>query len=202
MPSLLNLFYETNSDRLVRGLDDPADYRLRSLYEEDTLPISLTMVKEIPAATEAPFFTRVPASGYGLYISVGLAGSVKADQAVWDTDDSGYIFSGTLDLNQPDLSALPDGSEVIMEIRLSSGTGYLRGQFRTRFYKAVATGAAVAAPPGDVALGQKQADQEFCRKVRKPGEHDIYVSKNGLYRRVVGCDDNGNYVNRRERVNP
>ena len=188
--SLLSLFFDVTSKRLVNSLTNSGFFRLPPLYTEDTLDIELMVVKRSSYA-KAPFFSVVDIANYALVISVGVAGTVRASQNVWTKNDANNLFSGQLPLDTAGINALANGTEQIFEIRLFDGTSYTRGQEICTINKSVALSGALAVVAGDTALGKIEASEIYMPYELPAGRGITLVSDDGNKKTLLYLDDDG-----------
>lgn len=158
--ALLNLYFDTQSKRLVFSETQPTPFTLPDLHQEDSPTIEFRALKRIRQST-SPFFERISLSGYDLLISVGIAGTIYASAGSWISSDGNTLLTGRLDLNTAGINSLADGTEVIFEIRLFDGVGYYRGQQTCRVRKSVATSGVLQPVVNDQALGKVEASRTY-----------------------------------------
>lgn len=178
MPTaLLPLFFVPNTGKLVYGETSPEPFSIPDLYQEDQLRISLVALNRISQIS--PFFERINLNGYSLTISVGTAGTVRAQQATFTLDATGALV-GSLDLNTAAITALADGASQKFEIILTNGaTTKHRAQWPVTIRKSVSISGALVSPPADTALGRLEALRTYVLKEGASGDGVILTSPDG-----------------------
>lgn len=176
--ALFPLFWDVRNNKLVQSEADGGEVKLPDLYQEDGMELALTVLKRI--SSSYPFFEKITVSGYDLVVSVGTAGTVNAQKSSgWTLTNNNTTYTGNVDLATAEISALADGTEQFVELKLNNGTINYRGQFKTRIYKSVATAGALVPVAGDTALSTNQAKRLFVLKEMDPGEGIIWQSPSG-----------------------
>ena len=158
--AFLSLNLDTQSGKLVFSETQPVPFQLPELFQEDSPTIDFRALKRI-RQNVSPFFERVALSGFDLLVSVGIAGTIYASASSWTASDGNTLLTGRLALNTASISALADGTECILEVRLFDGVGYYRAQQTVRVRKSVATTGTLQAVVNDIALGKREASRTY-----------------------------------------
>ena len=166
--ALLSLHFDTQSGKLVFSETQPTPFSFPELFQEDSPTIDFRVLKRIRQNT-APFFQRIPLTGYDLLISVGVAGTIYASASSWIPSDGNTLLTGRLDLNTAAISGLVDNTQTVLEVRLFDGVGYYRTQQSVRIRKSVAITGTLQAVVNDIALGKREASRTYVPQYQSTG---------------------------------
>ena len=185
--SLLNLFFDISSKRLVNSLNNSGLYLLPEIHQEDIWTITLTACQRINFSSP-PFYSVLNIADYALQISVGTVGTVNAQQSSWDRINNDQQFSGSLNFNTASINALADSVDQTIEIRLTATDAAYHALQTVKYRKIVAPTGTVAPIAGDRALGVNEADQRY---LTYENNGFTLVSQDGTKRAFIYLDNDG-----------
>lgn len=188
--SLLSLFFDVSTKRLVSSLTNSAPYLLPDLNQEDSLTIDLSVVQRTGSITP-PFFSYVDIANYALFIAVGTVGTVNASQNTWTKNTENTTFTGVLPLDTTGINNLADGAQQIFEIRIFDGTSYFRGQQLVTVKKSLALTGALAVPAEFTALSAEEAAAIYVPYELPAGRGLTFTSADGTKKQLLYLDNDG-----------
>lgn len=188
--SLLRLYFDLTSKRLVNSLNNSGEYRLPDIHQEDKWSIEFSACQRINYATP-PFFSLFGLGTFALTISVGTVGVANASQNVWTANADNTVLSGVLNLNTAGISALADGATQIFEVKLVSATESYICQQEVTYHKIVAPTGTLATPASDRALGAAEAAEIYVSYEMPAGRGITFVSEDGTKKQVLYLDNDG-----------
>lgn len=167
---LLPINFIVNQKILCLSETNPAKILLPAFYQEETIGIRFKALKYI--SHTFPFLQKLNLSGYALQISVGSAGSIKANAITWTPAENNTALEGDLALNTADINtALGSNNEIQLTFEINfklAGLPYI-AQFPITVKKRVALAAALVPVDGDSALGSLEAKRTYAPLNDCPG---------------------------------
>jgi hypothetical protein len=179
MASLLPLYLDLTSKRLVLNESNPRVYALPDFFTEDTLTIEFRALRRI-SETVPPFFTRVTLSSLTIGIGDASGPTLLASSSAFTLSDSNTLLTGTLALNTAGINNLANAAQQIFEMRLFDGLYYYRAQTTCRILKSVFTVGALQPVAGDTALGTLAASRTYVPYEMPAGAGIIMQNSNGV----------------------
>ena len=198
------IFIDIVTQRLVEGLKSNAEFRWNKFFQGSVYPLRVYPVK--PATGVLPvLFGLVPLASLSLEIYIGgRAGSenLLVSSTDWEPSPDGY-FSGELNLNTAALNTVMNAlaSDVTyptyMEWVLKfNGAPRPVAQFQIEIIPVVKD--PDSEDPEDVTgpvfITRQDLKNLALLKDNPAGIVGVFRSPNGLHTRVIGIDDDGNFI--------
>lgn len=160
-------------------------------------PFEVVIVEPDPAGG-LNSFTRVDITGLTLKMAINdtledATPLAETSGGSWTKDTSRMVFSGTLNLNTAAMTTYIDGDKSpYFELEVTDGTNRVKIlQEVCAVAKSLMTVATTSPDPSRVYLDFNEQMGIFVPRAMANGDSISIPSPSGIYRRIIGCNDDG-----------
>ena len=180
---------------------------LPAFNKYEVIPLEVIIVEPDTQSVGLPRFSRVDISNLSLSIALNDTyddAAPLAYQNSFTKDEETNVFSGNLSLNTAALNSWlgsSDSKEALFEIEIQEGTTVSKVYLATVTVKnSVAQIGATVPSPVDDYFTKAQTTAQFLRHINAAGVQITITSPGGVYQRIIGIDDGGNFIDQAVQV--